>query len=52
VKRAIQSKYPGASLRKAEKISHGEQLQYEVALGKAPKKEVLLTPAGKIVKEE
>jgi hypothetical protein len=52
VKSAIRNKYPGASLRKAEKISHGDQLQYEVALGKAPKKEVLLTPAGKIVKEE
>jgi N12 class adenine-specific DNA methylase len=52
VKSAIRNKYPGASLRKAEKILHGEQVQYEVALAKAPKKEVLVTPAGKIIKEE
>ena len=52
VKSAIQSKYPGALLRKAEKILYGEQVQYEVALAKAPKKEVLVTPAGKILKEE
>jgi hypothetical protein len=52
VKSAIQSRYPGASVRKVERISHVDQLQYEVALAKAPKKEVLLTPAGKIIKEE
>lgn len=52
VKSAIRNKYPGASLRNAEKISHADQLQYEVALAKALKKEVLLTAAGKIVKEE
>jgi hypothetical protein len=52
VKSAIRNKYPRASLRKAEKISHGDQLQYEVALAKAPKKEVLLTPTGKIINEE
>jgi hypothetical protein len=52
VKSAIQTKYPAARLRKAEKILHGSEVQYEVALAKAAKKEVLLTPAGEIVKEE
>jgi len=52
VRRAIRIKYPKASLRKAERISQGDEVQYEVALAKASKKEVLLTPDGKIVKEE
>jgi hypothetical protein len=52
VRRAIRAKYPTASLRKVEKISQGTEVQYEVALAKASKKEVLLTPDGKIVKEE
>ena len=42
VKSAIRAKYPAATLRKAEKILHGSEAQYEVALSKAPKKEVLL----------
>ena len=50
VKKAILGEFPGVSLRKAEKISHGDEVQYEVALGKASKKEVLLTPDGRIVK--
>jgi hypothetical protein len=50
VKKAILGEFPGASLRKAEKISHGNEVQYEVALGKVSKKEVLLTPDGRIVK--
>lgn len=52
VRRAIHAKYPKASVRKAEKISHGDEVQYEVVLAKASKKEVLLTADGKIVKEE
>ena len=52
VRDSIRAKYPGAILRKAEKITSGEQVQYEVDLVKASKKEVLLDTAGKIIKEE
>ena len=52
VKRAVEDKYPGAVLRKAEKITTNDETQYEVALGKAAKKEVLLSAQGKVLKEE
>jgi hypothetical protein len=52
VKKAILGEFPGASLRKAEKICHGDEVQYEVALGRASVKEVLLTPDGRIVKNQ
>ena len=52
VKSAIRAKYPVATLRKAEKILHRSEVQYEVALAKAAKKEVLLTSAGRIIKKE
>ncbi len=52
VRDAVSARYPGSTLRKAEKITSGDQVQYEVALAKAAKKEVLLSAEGKIVKEQ
>ncbi len=52
VKRTLETKYPGAVVAKAEKIYHGDEIQYEVALRKTSKKEILLTSAGKVLKEE
>ena len=51
VTQSIHSKYPKASILKAEKITHGSDVQYEVALQHAAKKEVLLTATGHTVKE-
>ena len=53
VKNAVTAKYPGAVLRKAEKITHdGGSVDYEVDLAKASHKEVTLSSTGKILKEE
>ncbi len=53
VKSAIQAKYPSARVSKAEKITlANSEVQYEVDLRKAAKKEVLLSADGKILKEE
>ena len=49
---AVQEKYPQAVIAKAEKITKDGDVQYEVALRKASKKEVLLTADGKVIKEE
>ena len=52
VKTAVKDKYPGAVLRKAEKITREDETQYEIDLGKAAKKEVLFNAQGKVLKEE
>ncbi len=53
VKSAIQARYPSARVSKAEKIMlASNEVQYEVGLLKAAKKEVLLSTDGKILKEE
>ncbi len=53
VKSTIQEKYPSARIKKAEKITlASNEIQYEVDLLKAAKKEVLLSAEGKILKEE
>ena len=53
VKSTVKRQYPAAVIRKAEKVSQGTgEMQYEVTLGKAAKKEVTLTAEGKVVKEE
>lgn len=53
VKTAIMNKYPSATLRAAEKISHESgDPDYEVHLGNAAHKEVTVTSSGKILKEE
>ena len=49
---AVQEKYPQAIIAKAEKITKDGDVQYEVALREASKKEVLLTADGKVIKEE
>ena len=53
VKNTIEAKYPKAQIRKAELITlASNELQYEVDLLKASKKEVLLSAGGKILREE
>ncbi len=36
----------------AERLTRGSEVQYELQLKKAPKKEIVFTPDGKFVKEE
>ena len=53
VKEAIAGKYPNATLRAAEKISHDSgDPDYELDLDKAAHKEVTVSSGGKILKEE
>lgn len=52
VKDALHAKYSAATLRKAEKITRGPEVQYEVDLIKAARKGILLSAGGKILKEE
>ncbi|HEY7428954.1 MAG TPA: PepSY-like domain-containing protein [Gemmataceae bacterium] len=54
VAEAIESKYPKAAIKKAEEVTEGGKTNYEVLLVTADKKavEVVLDPAGKILKEE
>jgi glucose/arabinose dehydrogenase len=52
VKNTIKAKYPQGVIHSAEKITGGKEVQYEIGLKKAAKKEVVLTADGKIVKEE
>jgi hypothetical protein len=52
VKDAVLAKYPHATLRKAEKISHDSQIDYEIDLAKAARKEITVSSNGKILKEE
>jgi uncharacterized membrane protein YkoI len=54
VAEAVAAKYPKATIELAEEVTEGEKVNYEVQLVTADKKkvEVVLDPAGKIVKEE
>jgi hypothetical protein len=52
VKDAIRTNYPHAVLRKAEKITHDGSVDYEVDLAMAARKEITISSAGKILKEE
>jgi hypothetical protein len=49
---AVQRKYLKATIAKAQKNTHGHDVQYEVTLRKTAKKEVLLMGDGQIVREE
>jgi uncharacterized membrane protein YkoI len=50
----INAKYPGATIKKAEELTEGDVISYEVGLTTADKKSVGLTldPKGKILEEE
>ncbi len=52
VQNALKTKYPKAIVQTAERITRGSEVQYELALKNAPKKEVVYTPDGKLLKEE
>jgi uncharacterized membrane protein YkoI len=54
VAEALDGKYPKATIKKVEEITHGEKLSYEVLLVTADKKtlEVVFDPAGKVLEEE
>lgn len=52
VRDAVKAKYPKATLHSAEKITRTTETEYEVGLKNAPKKEVVLSSGGKILKEE
>jgi len=49
---ALKNLYPKAAITKAEKLTRGQTLQYELALKGAPKNEVAFTPDGKLVPPE
>ena len=46
---AIRGKYPKAKIHSAEKITRGSEIEYEIGLKNADKKEVLVSADGKIV---
>jgi uncharacterized membrane protein YkoI len=54
VAEALDSKYPKATIKIVEEITHGEKLSYEVLLVTADKKtlEVVFDPEGKVLEEE
>lgn len=52
VRDAVKAKYPKANLYSAEKITRSTETEYEVGLKNAPKKEIVLTSTGKVLKEE
>ena len=52
VRDAIQAKYPKATLSAAEKITRPNATEYEVGLKNAPKKQIIVTSDGKVLKEE
>ena len=50
---AVRARHPKASIAKAEKLTKSGAVQYEVVLQRSAKREeVLLTAAGKLVKEQ
>lgn len=49
---ALKKLYPKAKVTKAEKLTRGETLEYELALSGAPRKEVAFMPDGKLVPPE
>jgi len=52
VQNALKARYPKAVISLAERLTRGSEVQYELQLKKAPKKEIVFTPDGKFVKEE
>ena len=52
VRYAVKTKYPNAAIHAAEKITRGSEVEYEVGLKNAPKKEMVLAADGKILKEQ
>ncbi|HYR83907.1 MAG TPA: PepSY-like domain-containing protein [Terriglobia bacterium] len=52
VRDALKARYPKAVIGLAERLTRGSDVQYELQLKKAPKKEIVFTPDGKFVKEE
>jgi uncharacterized membrane protein YkoI len=54
VAEALEKKYPRAAIKKAEEVTEGEKVSYEVLLVTADKKtmEVVFDPKGKVLKEE
>lgn len=54
VAEALEKKYPKATLKKAEEVTEGEKVSYEVLLVTADKKtlEVVFDPKGKVLEEE
>jgi uncharacterized cupredoxin-like copper-binding protein len=49
---ALKKLYPKAKITKAEKLTRGETVEYEMALSGAPKTEVAFMPDGKLVPPE
>jgi hypothetical protein len=52
VRDAVTAKYPHAELQKAERITHNGNVDYEVDLAKAVRKEITVSSEGRILKEE
>jgi hypothetical protein len=52
VKNALKMRYPKATINEAERLTANNEVQYELHVKNAPKKEVVFTPDGKFVKEE
>jgi len=52
VRAAVKTKYPSAAIHAAEKITRGTEIEYELGLKNAPKKEMVLAADGKILKEQ
>src|SRR5262249_14637027 len=54
VAKALEDKYPKATIKLAEEVTEGDKVTYEALIVTADKKtiEVVLDPKGKIVKEE
>lgn len=52
VRSAVKTKYSNAAIHAAEKITRGSEIEYEVSLKNAPKKEMVLAADGKILKEQ
>lgn len=54
ITKAVDSKYPKATITKAEEITKGDKQSFEVLIVTAEKKtiEIVLDPAGKIIEEE
>jgi hypothetical protein len=52
VKDSIKAKYPKGLIHKAEKITRGNEVQYEIDLKNAAKKEAVVAADGRILKEE
>jgi hypothetical protein len=53
VRQALDQKYPKGKIVKAEKITRGSKVEYEaVVAAEGKKSEVVLDPAGKVLKVE